>query len=235
MLYKDKNMRITNADSEWHPKHIDVVAGLYICALVTTWVTAGKLFQVGPITASAGNLIYPLTCVFGDVLTEVYGFNRTRRLIWTGFVCGLIFLGLTQLAVALPPAPSYGMQEAYAAINGAVPRIIVASYIAYVCCEFVNSLIMSKMKLWSGGRNFPLRAVLSTIGAQFVDSVIFFTIAFWGTVPFTVFLSIVLSGWLFKSLYEFVALPITTVGVRWLKSLEGIEHFDRYKLHIFRF
>jgi uncharacterized integral membrane protein (TIGR00697 family) len=116
-----------------------------------------------------------------------------------------------------------------------LPRIIVASYIAYICCEFTNSTIIAKMKVWSKGDNFPLRAAASTIVAQLVDSAIFFTAAFAGTVPDGVLLSLVLSTWGAKSLYEILALPFTTWAVTWLKKREGVEHFDRQRLEIFRF
>ncbi len=235
MFERDLSLQETSADNTWHPKYIDVIAGLYICALISTWVTGSKLFSVGFVTASAANFVYPLTCVFGDILTEIYGFNRTRRLIWTGFACGLLYLFFTQLAIALPPAPSYKLQDAFAAVNGSQVRIVIASYIAYVVCEFTNSAIMAKMKVWSNAHNFPLRAAVSTIGAQFVDSVLFFTVAFAGLVPFDVLLSLIFSGWIFKSVYEFVMLPVTTLAVNKLKKLEGIEHFDRHKLQMFRF
>jgi len=235
MFERDLQLRETDVDGSWHPQYIDVVAGLYICALISTWVTSSKLFSVGPITASAANFVYPLTCVFGDILTEIYGFNRTRRLIWTGFACGILYLFFTQLAVALPPAANYHLQDAYAAVNGSQPRIVIASYIAYVICEFTNSSIMSKMKVWSNADNFPLRAVVSTVGAQLVDSLFFFSVAFFGVVPLSVLISLILSGWVFKSVYEFVALPFTTVAVTWLKKREGVEHFDRHRLKIFRF
>jgi len=235
MFSRDTSLKIATADQQWHPKHIDIVACLFICANIATWVTAGKLWMLGPFTFSAATLVYPLTCVFGDVLTEIYGFDRTRRLIWTGFGCGLLFLFFVQIAIALPPAPDYKLQDAFAAVNGSLPRIVIASYIAYICCEFTNSSIMSKMKVWSNANNFPLRAVVSTIGAQLVDSIVFFTIAFAGTIPTKIVLSLILGTWIFKSFYEFAVLPFTTIAVHWLKRLEGIEHFDHHKLEIFKF
>jgi len=235
MFERNLDLKETAADHEWHPKYIDVIACLFICATIATWVTAGKLWAVGPFTFSAATLVYPLTCIFGDVLTEIYGFNRTRRIIWTGLGCGLLFLLLVQIAIILPPAPDYKMQDAFAVVNGSLPRIVIASYIAYIFCEFTNSSIMSKMKVWSNAKNFPLRAVVSTIGAQLVDSAVFFIIAFAGTIPTGVIISLIFGTWIFKSLYEFAALPFTTVAVQWIKRLEGIEHFDRHKLKIFKF
>ncbi|HEU0118749.1 MAG TPA: queuosine precursor transporter [Alphaproteobacteria bacterium] len=235
MFERDLTLTEASADGEWHPKHIDIVACLFITANIATWVTAIKLWTIGPMTFSAATLVYPLTCIFGDVLTEIYGFNRTRRLIWTGFICGLIFMFFLQLAIILPPAPDFHLQDAFATINGALPRVVIASYVAYICCEFTNSTVISKMKVRSGGDNFPLRAALSTILAQFVDSVVFFVAAFAGTVPPMIVLSLVLSTWIAKSLYEIIFLPVTTIAVAKLKRLEGIEHFDRHKLQMFKF
>ena len=206
-----------------------------ICANIATWVVASKLWSWGPFTFSAATLVYPMTCVFGDVLTEIYGFNRTRRLIWTGFGCGLLFLLFVQIAILLPAAPDYKSQDAFAAINGGLPRIVAASYLAYVFCEFTNSFVMSKMKVWSKANNFPLRAMASTFAAQLIDSVIFFTVGFAGNFSTHTLISVIFSTWIVKSLYEAVFLPATTAGVAWLKSREGIEHFDRCKLRIMKF
>jgi uncharacterized integral membrane protein (TIGR00697 family) len=194
-----------------------------------------QIMGFGAIHFFGGDISLSADLFFGDVLTEIYGFNRTRRLIWTGFGCGLLFLVFVQIAIVLPPAPTYKLQDAFASVNGSLPRIVIASYFAYICCEFTNSSIMSKMKVWSNADNFPLRAVVSTIGAQLVDSIVFFVIAFVGTIPAQVVLSLVFGTWIAKSLYEFAVLPFTTVFVRWLKEREGIEHFDRHKLKIFEF
>src|SRR5258708_32851152 len=107
MLHRDINLKETGTDSEWYPRHIDIVASLYICALILTWVLAPKMFIFGSLIFNASLFVYPLNHIFGDILTEVYGFNRTRPLIWMGFVCGLLFLTLTQLAVGLPPPPGF--------------------------------------------------------------------------------------------------------------------------------
>jgi len=235
MFKRDLSLKETGADNEWHPKYFDVVACLYIFALLVTWVTASKLFSVGPFVFCAAIIVYSLNCVFGDVLTEVYGFNKTRRLIWMGFFCGLFFVFFTQLAIALPPAPGFKLQEAFAAIHGQAPRIVLASFTAYLFNEFANSYVMSKMKLWSKADNFPLRAIASTAVSQLADSVIFFAIAFVGSISFGIFVNLVFSSWAFRVIYEIIFLPVTTAFVRKLKTLEGIEHFDRYKLRIMKF
>ncbi|MGE4350634.1 MAG: queuosine precursor transporter [Bdellovibrionales bacterium] len=235
MFERDLSLKKTHADHEWHPKHFDVVACLYICALITTWITIPKLFAAGPFTFSGGVLVYPLTCIFGDTLTEIYGFNRTRRLIWMGFICGLIFLFFTQLAIALPVAPDFKLQEAFAAVNGQMPRVVIASYTAYLGCEFSNSYIMSKMKVWSNADNFPLRALASTVVAQFVDSAVFFIMAFAGILSVSALIKIIVVSSVAKILYETLLLPVTNAFVRKLKSLEGIEHFDHGELRMLKF
>lgn len=235
MFERDLSLKEASLDREWTPKHIDIVAALYICMLVLTPVLVPKLFMFGPFIFSAGILVYPMNTIFGDVLTEVYGFNRTRRLIWVGLICSVLLVVLTQIAIAVPPAPDFKLQDAYAAIFSQVPRIVVSSFAAYVCCEFTNSYIMSRMKLWSQANNFPLRAVASTVGAQIVDSVVFFTGAFAGVVSLHTLLVMIVSGILFKSLYEIIFLPVTILIVKKLKTLEGIEQFDRYPVHIFKF
>jgi len=235
MFHRNENLKVANADHEWHPKHFDVIACLYICTLFLTWVTAAKLFTVGGMVFSASLLVYPLNSIFGDILTEVYGFNRTRRLIWMGFVCGLLFLLDTQIAIMLPAAASYTAQDAFATINGAMPRIVVASYLAYLGCEFTNSGVMSKMKILQNANFFPLRAVASTIAAQLVDSVVFFVIAFAGVMSNHDVMLAIVSSWVFKVLYETAALPLTTLLVIKLKSLESVEQFDRYTLRVFKF
>lgn len=225
----------TDSDAGWHPKYIDIVACLYIAMLFLTWITAGKLFALGGLIFSASLLIYPLNAVFGDILTEVYGFNRTRRLIWMGFVCGIIFIAFTQIAILLPPAANYEMQEAFAAVNGVIPRIVIGSYLAYLFCEFTNSFIMSKMKIWQDADNFPLRAFASTFAAQFVDSLVFFVVAFAGILPNKDLMIAIIGSWLLKTAYETFLLPVTTAAVKKLKKLEGVEQFDRYKLRVFQF
>jgi queuosine precursor transporter len=238
MLHRDiemNNLRITGADNEWHPKHIDIVASLYICALILTWVCAAKMFHVGPLIFNASLFIYPLNHIFGDILTEIYGFNRTRRLIWMGLICGLLFLFFTQLSIMLPPPVSYKNQEAFALINGALPRIVIASYLAYLCCEFTNSLIISRLKIFQNAKHFPIRAAASTAGAQLVDSIIFFGLAFAGTMSTNDLILLTFDGWIAKVLYEIIMLPLTTIVVRHIKAWEGIEHFDHYKLHVFKF
>lgn len=234
MFDRNLNLRVTRQDSEWHPRYLEVAAMLFVTCLIVTSIVASKIVQIGFLTLSAATFVYPLVCVFGDAMTEVYGFNRTRRIIWIGLICMMMTVFFTWLAVVLPPEAGFTNQEGFAAVLGSVPRITLASFIAYFVCELVNSYIMSKMKLWSQGRLFSLRAMASTVAAQAVDSSIFFTVGFLGILPVAVILKLILTTWLAKSTYEFVALPFTIWFVAKLKKLEGIEHFDNQKLHILK-
>lgn len=233
MLSKDLDLRITNSDSEWKPRYIEVVSMLFVTALLITSVIAPKIISIGFLTISAATLVYPLTCVFGDALTEVYGFNRTRRIVWIGFLCMAILVFFTWLAIVLPADASYLNQNAFQTVLGSLPRITIASFSAYIFCELINSFIMAKMKIWSNGKNFPLRAMVSTVVAQAADSLIFFSAAFWGALPFPVIVKLIATTWIVKSFYEFFVLPFTIWFVYFLKQQEGIEHFDRQKLYLF--
>jgi uncharacterized integral membrane protein (TIGR00697 family) len=235
MFLRDLGLRITNKDAEWQPRYIEITAMLFITALLLNSILAPKIISIGFLTISAATLVYPLACIFGDALTEVYGFNRTRRIIWAGFICLCIMTFFTWLAIILPADGSYIHQDAFSTVLGSMPRMVASAFTAYVFCELINSFIMSKMKIWSGGKHFPLRAIVSTIAAQAADSIIFFTMAFWGVLSGAIILKLVLTTWIVKSLYEFFALPFTIWFVHFLKAREGVEHFDNQELHVLKF
>ncbi len=228
-------LKVTGRDGEWQPRYLDVIAGVFVMTYLLANVLSPKICQVGWFTFSAGLLTFPLCCIFGDVLTEIYGFNRTRRIIWLGLFCNLFLAGMVSLAVWLPPADSWMGQGAFAQTFAQVPRIVLASVAAYIVSEFINSYVMSKMKLWSGAKGFGWRAIASTVIAQLADTAIFLLIGFFGVIPGRTLLAMILGMWLAKVAYELVFLPVTTLFVRWLKRLEGVEHFDRQKLELLRF
>lgn len=235
MFTRDPTLQEKTDSQVWHPRCFDVVASLYICSLIVTWVVAVKLFAVGPFVFSAAILVYSMNCVFGDILTEVYGFARTRRLIWMGFCCGLLFIFFTQIAIALPPAAAFKLQDAFAAVHGQTPRIVFASFTAYLCNEFTNSLVIAKMKVSFQANNFPLRAIVSTMASQLVDSFVFFGLAYGTDLSLGLFFNLVLGSWAFRVLYECAFLPLTSALTAKLKAIEGVEHFDRKKLDILTF
>jgi len=188
-----------------------------------------ELPLIGEITPGAGVLFFPISYVFGDVLTEVYGYARSRRVIWAGFG-GLAFAAvMAWTVVALPPAPFWKNQEAYEIAFGSTWRIALASLIAFLCGEFVNSYVLAKMKIWTSGRWLWTRTIGSTIFGEGVDSLLFYPLAFWGSglIPDERLAQIMLVQFLFKVGVEVVFTPLTYKVVGWLKRAENEDYYDR--------
>jgi queuosine precursor transporter len=184
---------------------------------------------VGPVTFGAGVLFFPVSYIFGDILTEVYGYDRARRVIWAGFA-GLVFAAImAAVVVALPPAASWPNQSAYEIAFGNTWRIAAASMLAYFCGEFVNSYVLAKMKVASEGRNMSLRFVASTIAGEAVDSALFYPLAFYnsGIMPNELVVTLMISQFVVKTLVEIGFLPLTTRIVTALKRAENEDYFDR--------
>ncbi|MCM1116875.1 MAG: queuosine precursor transporter [Pseudoflavonifractor sp.] len=177
-----------------------------------------KTVSLGPLTITAGVVVFPISYIINDCVTEVYGFRRARFVIWLGFAANLLVSMLLQLGILLPGAPEWAGQDAMEFIFGAVPRIFAASFIAFLCGSMANAWIMSRMHRAAGGRRgFSLRAVVSTLGGEGIDSAIFFPIAFGGLLPGNIILSLIVSQALLKTLYEIIVLPITIVIVNRLR------------------
>ncbi len=174
----------------------------------------------------AGILFFPLGYVIGDVLTEVYGYARARRVIWAGFA-GLIFMAfMSWVVVSLPPAEGWEGQAAYESVFGQVPRIVFASIVAFWAGEFVNSFVLARMKVWTQGKHLWSRTIGSTIVGQGVDSLLFYPLAFWGAWENDAVLTVMLTNWLLKIMWEVVLTPVTYAVVGWLKRREGVDIFD---------
>ncbi|MEP2988759.1 MAG: queuosine precursor transporter [Parasphingorhabdus sp.] len=174
----------------------------------------------------AGILFFPLGYVIGDILTEVYGYARARRVIWAGFGALIFMAFMSWVVVSLPPAANWDGQEAYESVFGQVPRIVAASIVAFWAGEFVNSYVMAKMKVWTEGKMLWSRTIGSTVVGQGVDSIIFYPLAFWGIwEPMTVF-TVMVTNWLLKVLWEAVLTPVTYVVIGWLKKREGVDIYD---------
>ena len=184
---------------------------------------------IGPVTFGAGVLFFPISYIFGDVLTEVYGYAQARRVIWTGFAALVFAAVMAAVVVALPPAPAWPNQKVYEIAFGNTWRIAGASMLAYFCGEFVNSYVLAKMKLASEGRNMSWRFVASTIAGEAIDSSIFYPLAFWnsGIMPNELVGSLMISQFVTKTLVEIAFLPVTTRVVNALKRAEHEDHFDR--------
>jgi uncharacterized integral membrane protein (TIGR00697 family) len=202
-----------------------IVAG-FITSLIVANIIAVKLFAFGPWVMPAGVLIFPISYVLGDVLTEVYGYHRTRQVIWLGFFCNLLAVLVIALAQALPPAAFWDGQAAFERILGATPRLLLASFLAYLIGEFVNAYVLARMKIFTGGRWLWTRTIGSTLVGQLLDSTVFITVAFVGIMPSEIVLSAILLQWLAKTLYETAATPLTYWVVHRLKQHEGVDVYD---------
>jgi uncharacterized integral membrane protein (TIGR00697 family) len=212
-----------------HPKgyrYFHVVAMIFVASLLIANVIAVKVITWGPFSLPAGIIVFPVAYVFGDVLTEVYGFRRTRSVIWWGFACLAAMSFFFWLAAALPPAVFWNDQAAFSKLFGLVPRIAASSFVAYLIGEFLNSAVISRMKVATEGKHFWLRAVASTLVGEGADSVVFNFLAFSGVFPLKQVATIAVSGWILKSAYEVVALPLTYAIVGWLKRSEEVDTFD---------
>lgn len=201
-----------------------IIATLFVTCLITANIIAVKLISLGPFILPAAIIIFPLSYIFGDILTEVYGYRWTRRVIWLGFLGNLIFVIFAWLAQLLPAAPFWEGQEAYESILGYTPRLLIASFGGYLVGEFANSFILAKMKILTRGRWLWSRTIGSTIIGQGLDSSIFITVAFIGIPSFAPV--IILYHWLAKTLIEAAATPFTYAVVNFLKRKEQIDTYD---------
>ncbi len=203
------------------------IVALFVTCLITANITAVKLVNLSGFILPAAIFIFPLSYITGDVLTEVYGYQKARQVIWLGFFCNLITVAAIWIGQILPPAPFWDGQRAYERILGYTPRILVASFLAYLVGEFANSIVLAKMKIATEGKWLWLRTVGSTLIGQGLDSLIFITLAFWGTIPLAGLLTAIATQWLAKTLYEALATPFTYLIVNFLKGREGIDVYDR--------
>jgi uncharacterized integral membrane protein (TIGR00697 family) len=210
-----------------HPfKYYDIVGMLAIAVVLISNTVAQKIVPIGPFNLNAAIFLFPLAYLISDILTEVYGYARARRVTWMMFVCLTLMVIFYELSVMMPSASFWNDQVAFAKILGNVPRIVIASMAAILVGDFVNCYIMSKMKIATKGKHLWLRTIASTFFGQGMDSLVFFTIAFVGVLPFGELINALLSGWLVKTAYEILLTPLTYVVVAKLKQAEGIDHYD---------
>ena len=220
------------SEHRWLP----AITAFFVTSLLVSNIIAVKLIALGPFYLPAGVLIFPISYIFGDILTEVYGYARARRVIWIGFFCNLLAVIIFFLSVELSPAPfwkigsfesSEASQQAYRAIFYSTPRILLASFIAYLAGELLNSFVLAKMKVATEGRHLWLRTIGSTVVGQLVDSGVFIFLAFYGTVSLPALIKIVSGQWLIKSAYEALVTPFTYLAVNFLKRVEHEDFYDR--------
>jgi uncharacterized integral membrane protein (TIGR00697 family) len=208
-------------------KFLPLITALFAGTLLISNTLDTKIFDFLGLALPAGIILFPLAYLFGDILTEIYGFAVSRRIIWSGFAALVLMAVCYQLAVDLPPAAFWTDQKSFETVLNQLPRIVAASMLAYLCGEFVNSYVLAKMKVRTDGRKMGLRFVVSTIIGQAVDTSVFVSIAFIGKFPPMDLLQIVVSAWAAKVAWEMIALPVTLPVVRWLKGIECEDYFDR--------
>jgi len=203
-----------------------LIAAIFITCLITANITAVKLVSVAGLVLPAAIIIFPISYIFGDVLTEVYGYRQARRVIWLGFVCNLIAVIAIWLGQILPPASFWDGQAAYERVLGYTPRLLAASFLAYLVGEFANSFVLAKLKIATRGRWLWTRTIGSTLIGQGLDSAVFITLAFIGTIPLAGLASAIITQWLAKSAYEAAVTPLTYWVVNFLKRREGLDVYD---------
>jgi len=203
-----------------------IIAALFVTCLITANITAVKLVNLFGFILPAGTLIFPLSYIIGDVLTEVYGYRQARRVIWLGFFCNFVTVVAIWMGQILPPASFWHGQGAYERVLGYTPRLLFASFLAYLVGEFANSFVLAKMKIATKGRWLWLRTIGSTLLGQGLDSLVFITLAFVGTVPLRALLLAIVTQWLAKSIYEAAVTPLTYAVVNFLKREEGLDVYD---------
>lgn len=229
---KVRKVQLDNRSFRWYP----LVTAVFVTSLIVSNIIAVKLIQIGIFIIPAAIIIFPVAYIFGDILTEVYGYARARQAIWVGFLCNLLAVIAISVGGLLPAAPFWSIggfnspelsQQAYQAILGFTPRLLFASFVAYLVGEFLNSFILARLKVKTAGRLLWLRTITSTLVGQGADSIFFIFIAFWGILPTPALWQAFLSQWSLKVIYEIIVTPLTYLIVNWLKRVEKVDYFDR--------
>jgi queuosine precursor transporter len=212
--------------SDHRYKYLDTLITLFVVVLLISNIVSTKFFAIGPFRISCAQMLFPITYIFGDIFTEVYGYSASRRAIWFGFFASFLLVALSYIAVRIPPAPEYTDQTAFATIFAPVGRIVLASLLAYWCGEFTNSFTMAKLKLLTKGRYLWTRTIGSTVVGQAVDTTVVMFVAFYGMRSLHVILNLIVSGYLIKVVYETLMTPVTYAIIGYLKRVEGADYFD---------
>jgi len=208
-------------------KHLDTITGFFVAVLLISNIASTKILDFGLFTFDGGTLLFPLSYIFGDILTEVYGYSRSRKVIWLGFASAALMSATLALVSSLPPAQGWNHQQAYEAILGTTPRIVVASLAAYWCGEFLNSYVLAKMKLLSEGRWLWMRTIGSTLAGEALDTAVFGLVAFSGVLEPPLLVTLMISNYVFKCGVEIVFTPATYAVVKRLKQIEHVDWYDR--------
>ena len=207
-------------------RYLTAIAVFFVSILLISNIASTKIVDFGWFTFDGGTLLFPLSYIFGDILTEVYGYRRSRGIIWLGFFSALVMSIVLIVVGALPAAADWPNQAAYDAILGLTPRIVLASLIAYFAGEFSNSYILAKMKIWTKGKMLWTRTIGSTVVGELVDSSLFILIAFWGVFPSSLIMTLIISNYIFNTGVEILLTPATYAVIGFLKKREGEDFYD---------
>jgi uncharacterized integral membrane protein (TIGR00697 family) len=207
-------------------RYFDVLVAFFVAVLLISNIASTKILTLWKFTFDGGTILFPLSYIFGDILTEVYGFRRSRKVIWLGFFTAILMSLVFYIVQLLPSATGWKNQQAFESILGFVPRIVLASLIAYFAGEFSNSFILSRLKIFTQGRFLWMRTIGSTLIGEGFDTILFCMIAFYGTMPSTLLWSIIISNYIFKCSVEILFTPLTYVIVHFLKTTENEDMYD---------
>jgi uncharacterized integral membrane protein (TIGR00697 family) len=220
----EANKQLASPQTE---KLLPVFSGVFTAVLVLSNILASKMVHLGPFVFDGGTLLFPISYIFGDLLTEVYGYKRARSVIWTGLAMLAVMAVNVWVIGILPAESTWGLQGAYDSILGLMPRIVLASLVAYFCGEYSNAVLLSKIKVATKGRGLWVRTIASTLVGEGLDCVLFVTIAFAGTYPAAILAAMIVSNYLFKCGIEIAFTPVTYLVVGVTKKVEGCDTFDR--------
>ena len=207
-------------------RFFDILVALFVAVLLISNIASTKILTFWKFTFDGGTLLFPLSYIFGDILTEVYGFRRSRRVIWLGFICALLMSLVLYVVQSLPPAADWPHQQAFENLLGFVPRIVLASLIAYFMGEFTNSVTLSLLKIKTKGKFLWVRTIMSTIIGEGIDTMVFCMVAFYGVLPDNVLWAVILSNYIFKCSIEILFTPLTYLIVNTLKRKEKVDTYD---------
>jgi uncharacterized integral membrane protein (TIGR00697 family) len=216
--------------------YYEILLNVFVVVLLVSNLVGSKIVDFGNVSlfgwdlklrVSGAQMLFPITYIFGDIFTEVYGYAGSRRAIWMGFFASALMAGMSAFVVWAPPAPEWPNQRAFEIVLGVVPRFVVASLVAFWAGEFTNSYVMAKMKLITNGKHLWMRTIGSTVAGQLVDSIVVITIAFGGRTSIGTIVSLIISGYGAKVIYEALATPLTYMVVNFLKRAEGVDVFDQ--------
>lgn len=207
-------------------RFITAITAFFVAVLLISNIASSKILDLGWFTFDGGTIIFPLSYIIADILTEVYGYRQSRPVIWLGFACLILMSAVLYIVGVLPPAADWPNQSAYDAILGLTPRIVLGSLTAYFAGEFLNSFVLSKMKIATKGRWLFARTIGSTLVGELADTAIFIAVAFWGVFPMSLLIPLFVSNYIFKVGVEVFFTPLTYKIVAALKQAEGVDAYD---------